>query len=45
MKISDFHLFLLVLKMGFLITVRRLIPLEGAPAERRKPIDEKQHSQ
>lgn len=45
MKISDFYLFLPVLKMGLLTTVRRLIPLEGALAERRKPIDEKQHSQ
>ena len=44
MEISDFYLFLLVLKMGFLTIVRRLIPLEGAPAERRESIDEKQHS-
>ena len=28
MKLSDFHLFLLVLKMGFLTILRKRIPLE-----------------
>ena len=45
MKIEDFHLFLLVLKMGFLTTVRRLIPLAGSTGRKEKTIDEKQHSQ
>ena len=45
MKIEDFHLFLLVLKMGFLTTVRRLIPLAGNTGRKEKTIDEKQHSQ
>ena len=36
MKISDFHLFLLVLKMGLLTTVRRLIPLERSIGRKEK---------
>jgi len=36
MKISTFHLFLLVLKMGFLTTVRRPIPLEESTSRKER---------
>ena len=44
MKIEDFHLFLLVLKMGFLIAIRKLIPLAWSTSRKEKSIDEKELS-